>query len=191
MFQLPTLLTLCFLVPLAPPLAEVRDSTDLLTEPGLESPSDYGAVTTYPDWADVRNKPATATRWPRFNEVLDRPAYYPTTWSQISGKPEHFSPDEHEHDDRYLRLTGGSLSGTLRADRIGIGMHSGEAFLSIAGNRNERPDILFDSHGLIAANQNMTFVIEDDEIIDILPALQGGDIRRSATSCCGMKALLI
>lgn len=34
-------------------------------------------------------------------------------WSNISGKPSTFPVASHDHDDRYLKLTGGTLTGTL------------------------------------------------------------------------------
>lgn len=36
-------------------------------------------------------------------------------WSEISGKPTTFEPSAHNHDDRYLKLSGGTLTGTLKA----------------------------------------------------------------------------
>ena len=34
-------------------------------------------------------------------------------WTGITGKPETFTPSEHKHDDLYLKLGGGALSGTV------------------------------------------------------------------------------
>lgn len=38
-------------------------------------------------WSGVSGKPATATRWPAFSEVTDKPTSYPSAWSEVSGKP--------------------------------------------------------------------------------------------------------
>lgn len=38
-------------------------------------------------WKTITGVPATATRWPTFNEVTGRPANYPTTWGSVAAKP--------------------------------------------------------------------------------------------------------
>lgn len=57
-------------------------------------------------WSNVASKPSTAIRWPRFSEVTHRPSYYPTRWSSISSKPSSFPPSSHDHDGRYVRQSG-------------------------------------------------------------------------------------
>lgn len=84
--------------------ADITDSTlDGVIPPPIDN---HFEVRTYPFWEDVQNKPVTATRWPNFNEVTDKPTFYPTTWSEIDGKPEFFTPEEHDHDGRYIRTSG-------------------------------------------------------------------------------------
>ena len=41
------------------------------------------------DWSYITNKPATATRWP--------------SWDEIANKPNTFTPSDHNHDGRYVR----------------------------------------------------------------------------------------
>ena len=50
-------------------------------------------------WDNVTGKPATATRWP--------------SWSEVTNKPSTFPASEHNHDGRYLKLSGGTLTGVL------------------------------------------------------------------------------
>lgn len=103
-------------------LSEVRDSANMWSDgSAVEELVDYDEVRTYPNWEDVRDKPATATRWPNFNEVTDKPTFYPTTWSHIdqSSLPEQSpfgSPPEHNHDGRYVTRSGSSTinPGSLR-----------------------------------------------------------------------------
>ncbi|TKJ09586.1 hypothetical protein [Halomonas sp. 15WGF] len=48
---------------------------------------DYATDWAYVTWEDLLNKPATATRWPTFAEVTDKPDAYPA--------------EAHDHDGRY------------------------------------------------------------------------------------------
>lgn len=41
---------------------------------------------THP-WSQVTGHPETASRWPTFAEVTDRPIIYPTTWDNVAAKP--------------------------------------------------------------------------------------------------------
>lgn len=54
----------------------------------LDSEKMYVEVTSYP-WASLSDKPATATRWPTFDEVTSKPdtATRWPTWAEVSGKP--------------------------------------------------------------------------------------------------------
>lgn len=50
-------------------------------------------------WADITNKPVTATRWPTFAEVTSKPvtATRWPTWSEVTSKPDLFAPSTHSH----------------------------------------------------------------------------------------------
>ena len=54
----------------------------------LDSEKMYVEIPTYP-WAGLSDKPATATRWPSFDEVTSKPATatrWPS-WSEVTSKP--------------------------------------------------------------------------------------------------------
>lgn len=48
------------------------------------------------DWSYITNKPATATRWP--------------SWDEIANKPNTFTPSNHNHDGRYVYNYGGTAN---------------------------------------------------------------------------------
>lgn len=55
-----------------------------------------------PDWANVTNKPAEATRWPTYAEVTGKPteftpAAHTHLWAHITDKPTEFAPSAHTH----------------------------------------------------------------------------------------------
>lgn len=55
-----------------------------------------------PDWANVTNKPAEATRWPTYAEVTGKPteftpAAHTHLWAHITDKPVTFAPSAHTH----------------------------------------------------------------------------------------------
>ena len=54
-------------------------------------------------WANVSSKPATATRWP--------------TWDEVTSKPSTFAPSSHTHS--YLPLAGGTVTGRISRDSGG------------------------------------------------------------------------
>lgn len=61
-------------------------------------------------WANVTDKPATATRWPAWSEVTDKPATatrWPT-WDEVTSKPSTFAPSSHVH--YYLENTATNVS---------------------------------------------------------------------------------
>jgi hypothetical protein len=68
---------------------------------------DYATDWAYVTWEDLLNKPATATRWPTFAEVTDKPDAYPA--------------EAHDHDGRYYTqqqldtLLSGKLNVTAKA----------------------------------------------------------------------------
>ena len=49
-------------------------------------------------WGNISSKPDTATRWP--------------AWSEITNKPSSFTPSSHTHS--YLPLSGGTMTGTIK-----------------------------------------------------------------------------
>lgn len=69
-------------------------------EQGLSGASTWAEVenkpdtaTRWPAFAEVTAKPATATRWPTFGEVTDKPPYYPVDPTLFEG----FAPLSHTH----------------------------------------------------------------------------------------------
>lgn len=79
-------------------------------------------------WGKLTSVPATATRWPTFAEVTDKPTTYPPSahnqdwntllnvpafasrwpaWGEVSGKPSLYPPADHSHP--YLALNGGGV----------------------------------------------------------------------------------
>lgn len=75
-------------------------------------------------WANVTNKPATATRWP--------------SWAEVTGKPSSFTPADHNHDNKYLRWLGNAGQSNMNA--IGrISHSSGMTDLSDPGNTIDNP----------------------------------------------------
>ena len=75
-------------------------------------------------WANVTNKPATATRWP--------------SWAEVTGKPSSFTPADHNHDNKYLRWLGNARQSNMNA--IGrISHSSGMTDLSDPGNTIDNP----------------------------------------------------
>ena len=75
-------------------------------------------------WANVTNKPATATRWP--------------SWAEVTGKPSSFTPSDHNHDNKYLRWLGNAGQSNMNA--IGrISHSSGMTALSDPGNTIDNP----------------------------------------------------
>lgn len=55
-----------------------------------------------PDWANVTNKPAEATRWPTYAEVTGKPTTFTPSahthlWADITDKPTLFAPSAHTH----------------------------------------------------------------------------------------------
>ena len=55
-----------------------------------------------PDWSNVTNKPAEATRWPTYAEVTGKPteftpAAHTHLWAHITDKPTEFAPSAHTH----------------------------------------------------------------------------------------------
>ena len=104
---------------------QITDSADMGN--GGSIPYDTSVIYST-TWDRISGRPATATRWPAWSEVTGRPSTFPTTWGQVSGKPSYyptrwsdvankpsdFTPSAHTHDERYLRLSGGTLTGDLK-----------------------------------------------------------------------------
>lgn len=68
--------------------------------------SDLSAVGTSGLFADLLSKPTTATRWPAWSEVTNKPgAFTPAAhnhpWTEITGKPTTYPAEAHNHDGRY------------------------------------------------------------------------------------------
>lgn len=65
------------------------------------------------DWSYITNKPATATRWP--------------SWDEIANKPNTFTPSDHNHDGRYVYNYGGiQMDGaSINKNALGMATNSG------------------------------------------------------------------
>lgn len=75
----------------------IIDLTDRYTTQQIDDLLDGKAAAshTHP-WAEVTDKPDTATRWPTFTEVTDKPATYP--------------PSSHSHSQYVQKVSGKGLS---------------------------------------------------------------------------------
>lgn len=74
-------------------------------------------------------------------------------WANITGKPSSYTPSAHTHDDRYLRLTGGWMSGDINFggdNKIHWGRNTDSASIS------------FKNDGDGDANSYMSFVTSDN-----------------------------
>lgn len=65
------------------------------------------------DWSYITNKPATATRWP--------------SWDEIANKPNTFTPSDHNHDGRYVYNYGGTQmdGASINKNALGMATNSG------------------------------------------------------------------
>lgn len=154
--------------------SQVRDSANLIG--GIDPPGeleDYGEVASHPEWSDIRGKPATATRWPVWSEVTGKPetalrwpawseiSSKPETamrwprWSEISDKPGAFPAAAHDHDDRYLRLTGGRLHYPGTSPEWG---GRDEGTLNVASDSTVAPEIKLHGEGVIAADSTLALI---------------------------------
>ena len=70
-----------------------KDGTGASGTWGIDITGSAGSVA----WDKVSSKPATATRWP--------------SWSEVTNKPSSFTPSSHTHS--YLPLSGGTVTGNL------------------------------------------------------------------------------
>lgn len=67
----------------------------------IDEPQTYGQVIMNSTWDRIEEKPETATRWP--------------SWSEVTNKPSTFMPATHNHDSRYIPKNGfGEIRGHLR-----------------------------------------------------------------------------
>lgn len=85
--------------------AEVKDWADATYQPK----GDYltaEADPTVSAWAKAAQKPTYA-----WAEIQGRPTSW--AWEAITGKPAAFPPAAHTHDGSYLKLTGGTMTGTI------------------------------------------------------------------------------
>lgn len=69
------------------------------------------------DWSYITNKPATATRWP--------------SWDEIANKPNTFTPSGHNHDGRYVRYYAVT---TLDCNNLAVGLTAAEVSATNAAN---------------------------------------------------------
>ena len=62
-------------------------------------------------WAKAATKPTY-----NWTEILNRPTTW--DWANLTNKPTTFTPATHNHDGTYLKLSGGTVTGTLKAPEI-------------------------------------------------------------------------
>ena len=74
-------------------------------------------------------------------------------WANVTGKPSSYTPSDHNHDDRYLRLTGGWMSGDIN--------FGGDNKIHWARN-TDSASISFKNDGDKDANSYMSFVTSDN-----------------------------
>ena len=90
--------------------------------------ADWGNISDIPSWigsdgvtwANVKDKPATATRWPYWSEILSKPAAIGSATQPVYWDGSTFqlvnsvAPASHDHDTRYVKLDGTNvMSGDL------------------------------------------------------------------------------
>ena len=71
------------------------------------------------DWSYITNKPATATRWP--------------SWDEIANKPNTFTPSDHNHDGRYVRYYAVT---TLDCNNLAVGLTAAGVSATNAAHTN-------------------------------------------------------
>lgn len=74
------------------------------------------------NWSNVANKPATATRWP--------------SWDEVGDKPSTFTPSYHNHDERYVRKWTGVQGGANKFLKLVIGVEKGWIRLEVSDSNN-------------------------------------------------------
>ena len=84
---------------------EVKDWADATYQPKGDYLTEE-ADPTVSAWAKAAAKPTYA-----WAEIQGRPTSW--AWEAITGKPATFPPAEHTHDGSYLKLTGGTMTGTI------------------------------------------------------------------------------
>jgi len=143
------------------PGAHLHATADI---PGLQSALDDKAAASHGHvWGDVSNTPATATRWPKWNEVSQKPEAFPPAahahpWGEVTEKPAAFPPGPHAHSiaevtglqsalNGKLNLTGGTLTGSLTVNGTltfrGSATYNAACFLRDVSNSN-RGALFFD-----------------------------------------------
>lgn len=141
---------------------QIRDITDRYTRSEIDQLLAGKADTTHGhEWAEISGKPSTATRWPAFTEVTDKPASYPPSnhghgWDEISGKPATatrwpgfsevtdrpatYPPDPHTHTLNQI-TDAGSAAGADVADFDPAGTAASEA-IAVRQQVERMPDPL-------------------------------------------------
>lgn len=141
---------------------QIRDITDRYTRAEMDQLLAAKADSTHGhEWTEISSKPATATRWPAFSEVTDKPARYPPaihghSWNEIDGKPATatrwpaftevtdrpatYPPDSHAHTLSQI-TDAGTAAGADVADFDPAGTAASEAY-AVRRYVDSRPDPL-------------------------------------------------
>ena len=106
---------------------QIRDITDRYTRSEIDQLLAGKADATHGhDWGEIDGKPATATRWPAFSEVTDKPSTYP--------------PDSHAHTLSQITDAGSAASADV-ADFDPAGTAASEAY-TLRRHVDQLPDPL-------------------------------------------------
>jgi hypothetical protein len=141
---------------------QIRDITDRYTRAEMDQLLAAKADATHGhEWTEISSKPATATRWPAFSEVTDKPARYPPaihghSWNEIDGKPATatrwpaftevtdrpatYPPDSHAHTLSQITDAGSAASADV-ADFDPAGTAASEAY-TLRRHVDQLPDPL-------------------------------------------------
>ena len=92
---------------------QYNPATDVLTVGSITGSA--GSVA----WGNVSGRPSSlpASDVYAWAKASSKPSY---AWSEITSKPSTFTPSAHNHDTAYLKLNGGTMTGTLSLKNTGL-----------------------------------------------------------------------
>jgi len=71
----------------------------------------FATVATSGDYTDLSNTPTIPTK---VSDLTNDTGFITgVAWNDVTGKPSTFTPSTHDHDSTYLKLTGGTMTGSI------------------------------------------------------------------------------